>query len=522
MLVSDIVRRNADFYCDRDAVVVPGERTISWSQLEERTNRFGRALLSLGLQKGDRVATYAPNCGEYIDFFFACAKTGIIGATTNIRLAHAELISYLNYIEPSAIIVHRDLEKQAFFIKDIPSVKHIIGIGAGHSYNLDFESMLKAEKTNDPGCKIDETDIFQLGATSGTTGVPKGALLTHKNAIAAILNWMLEIPTPSEGTNMQNIPMFFNPGGPSGLHPVLMKGGRSVIFPAFEPGNFLKSIPEYKATNSILVPTMIGMVLSHPDAEKYDLSSLKGIGSGGSPISREMLKRARKVFGDVFYPMFGMAETYSSGMTLRLEDQYTEGTQDQVRRLNSAGKPQMLMQARVVDNDGNNVTKDNESPGELLLKGDSVSSGYFRMPEETKTSRDGEWLKTGDIAVMDNDGYITIVDRKKDVIITGGINVFSRDIEEAVTSHPAVAQAAAIGIPHEKWGEAIHCVVTLEPGMDAKADELISYVSKRVAGYKKPGSIDIVDSLPIGGTGKILKRELREKYWGKKSYGEPV
>jgi long-chain acyl-CoA synthetase len=260
---------------------------------------------------------------------------------------------------------------------------------------------------------------------------------------------------------------------------------------------------------------MIGMVVNHPDAKTYDLTSLKGIGSGGSPISRDLLLRARSIFGDVFYPMFGMAETYSSGLTLRREDQHTEGTKVQVRRLNSAGKPQMFMQARVVDDNGNDIPKDNETHGELWLKGDSVSSGYFRMPEETAFSRESGWLKTGDIAVMDEDGFVTIVDRKKDIIITGGINVFSRDIEEAVLSHPAVDQAAAIGIPHEKWGESIHCVVTLLPGAVATPDELITHASDRLAGYKKPKSLDIVDTLPISATGKILKRELREKFWDK-------
>ena len=323
----------------------------------------------------------------------------------------------------------------------------------------------------------------------------------------------MDIPTPPESTNMQNIPLFFNPGGPSGLHPVLMKGGRTVIFPAFDPGNFLRSVPKYNVTHSILVPTMIGMVLSHPEAGQHDLSTLIGIGCGGAPIPRDMLERGRKVFGDVFYPMFGMAETYSCGMALRREDQFTEGTEEQVRRLTSAGKPHMFMQARAVDDDGNDIPKDNKTGGELWLKGDPVSPGYYRMPEETALSSEGEWFKTGDIVTIDRDGFITIVDRKKDIIITGGINVFSRDIEEALYSHPAVAQAAAIGIPHEKWGEAIHGIVTLEPGRTATPEELISFAAERLARYKKPRSLEIVDALPIGGTGKILKRELRAKYW---------
>ncbi len=516
MLVSDIVRRNAEFYSDRDAIVVPGQKTINWAELEERTNQMARAFLSLGLKKGDRIATFSGNCSEFIELFFACAKSGVIGAPTNIRLSPIELTSYLNYLEPSAILVQKDLEQGASFIKDVPSIKHVIGIGKGHGYDLDITAITEAEEKTDPGCAIIDTDIYQLGATSGTTGIPKGAILNHRNAIAAISCWQMDIPTPPESTNMQNIPLFFNPGGPSGLHPVLMKGGRTVIFPAFDPGNFLRSVPEYNVTHSSLVPTMIGMVLSHPETGQHDLSTLIGIGCGGAPIPRDMLERGRKVFGDVFYPMFGMAETYSCGMSLRREDQFTEGTEEQVRHLTSAGKPHMFMQARAVDGDGNDIPKDNTTGGELWLKGDPVSPGYFRMPEETALSSEGEWFKTGDIVTIDHDGFITIVDRKKDVIITGGINVFSRDIEEALYSHPAVAQAAAIGIPHEKWGEAIHGFVTLEPGQTATPEELISFAAERLASYKKPRSLEIVEAMPIGGTGKILKRELRAKYWDDK------
>jgi acyl-CoA synthetase (AMP-forming)/AMP-acid ligase II len=514
MLVSDIVRRNAEFYPDREAIVIPEGAATTWAELEERSNRLARALLDLGLEKGDRISTFAPNCGEYFDFFFACAKTGLIGTTVNIRLAAPEVASYLNDVEPRAILVHADLvEAAAGFLGDVSSLEHVIGVGRDHGFELDISDIGDAQPSTDPGCSVSDTDTYQLGATSGTTGIPKGAMLTHRNAIAAMLNWMAEMPTPENSTNLQNIPLFFNPGGPSGIHPILLKGGRTIIRPGFEPGAFLRAVPEYGATHSILVPTMLGMVLNHPEVGDHDLSSLMAVTIGGSAIPREILARALSVFGDVFFPMYGMAETYSCGAVLRREDQYTEGTEEQVRRLISVGRPMMLNDMRVIHQEGRPVTRDNTEVGEIWLTGDTVSPAYFRMPEETESAREGKWFKTGDVGVVDRDGFVTIVDRTKDIIITGGINVYSRDIEEALYDHAAVAQVAAIGVPHVKWGESIHAVVVLAPGASATPEELITFAADRLADYKKPRSLDIVEALPMSATGKILKRELRRKFW---------
>ena len=514
MLVSDIVRRNAIFFPDNDAVVIPGDRTISWAQLDERTDQLARGFGELGLGKGDRVAAYALNRAEYLEFFFACAKSGVIGAALNARLAPSELRAYLDYVEPGAILVDVDLNEQAdSFLPDVSSIEHVIGVGADHGRATDYEQLVQAQDAAEPDVTVYDTDPYQLGATSGTTGVPKAAVLTHRNAIAAMLNWLAEIPSQEGGTNLQNIPLFFNPGGPAGLHPVLMKGGRSVIFPAFDPGNFLRAIGEYGVTHSILVPTMVGMVLHHPEAEQHDVSTLRAVMLGGSPLPQEYLRRGREVLGDVFYPLYGMAESYSCGTILRPENQFTEGTEAQLRRLSSAGKPNVLMEVRVVGDDGKDVPRDNTTGGEVWLRGDTVSPEYFRMPEETAISREGDWFKSGDVAVVDDEGFMTIVDRMKDVIITGGINVFSREVEEVLHEHPAVAQVAVIGIPSDKWGEAIHAVVVLAPGAEATEEELQTFAAERLADYKKPRSVEIRSELPVGGTGKILKKELRAPYW---------
>ncbi|MEV0185359.1 AMP-binding protein [Streptomyces sp. NPDC050625] len=510
MLISDVVRRNAQFFGDNDAVVVPHGTTYTWSELDSRTDRFAAALTGLGLSKGDRVAIYAPNCGEYIEFFFATAKSGIIGAATNIRLTAYEVASYLSYVEPSAVLVHADLmEAAAAWLPDVPSVKHVIGFGGDHGCDLDLEGLIGAAPARPPVVALHEDDVYQLGATSGTTGIPKGAILTHRNAVSALLNWAAELPTPERGTALQCIPLFFNPGGPAGLHPVLLKGGRTVVPRAFDPVEFPRLVQEFRVTNTIIVPTMVQMVISQPGVERYDVSSLRSIISGGSSYVPGVLKRAREVLGDVIYPLYGMAESYSCGAILRPENQFTEGTEQQVGRLSSVGKPCVLTGLRIVGADGRDVPHDGVTSGEIWLTGESMSPGYYRMEEETVHSRAGEWFRTGDVAVIDDEGFITIVDRLKDMIITGGINVFSVEVERALGHHPDVEQSAVIGVPHERWGEAIHAVVRRRAGSALTEDELIAFAAERLSGYKKPRSVEFVDELPISATGKILKKVLR-------------
>ncbi len=513
MLVSDIVRRNAEFFGDREAVVVPGSRVTRWADLDRRTDQLAHALAGLGAAKGDRVAMFAPNCGEYVDFFFACAKSGVIGAAANIRLAARELVHYLRYVEPSVVVVHAEVAELArTWLGELDPRTLVVGAGPDHGFALDLEELIAAAPTGDPGVAVDDTDVYQLGATSGTTGVPKGAILTHRNAVAAMMNWMAEMPVREGGTNLQNIPLFFNPGGPAGLHPVLMKGGRTVLFPSFAPRTFLAGVPEFGVTHSILVPTMIQMILAEPDCERFDLSSLQAVSTGGSPLPRALLERARQVFGDVFFPHYGMAETYSCGLVLRPEDQHTSGTEAQVRRLGSAGKPNMLMSVRVVGDDGADVPHDNQAPGEIWMRGDTVSPGYFHMPEETEISRSDGWFKSGDIAVVDDEGFVTIVDRAKDMIITGGINVFSSEVEAVLAEHPDVASVAVIGIPHERWGEAIHAVVVPVAGRSVDEEELLGFAAERLTHYKRPRSVELVEALPVSATGKVLKKELRARY----------
>ena len=506
MLVSDIVRNNAQYFPQAEAVVVPGGVTRTWEELDRRTDQVANAFATLNLSKGDRVAIFAPNCAEYLEFFFGCAKSGVIGAAINVRLAPGEVATYLRYVEPKVVLVHAALadEAAAWLEADVPA-HTVVGIGEGHPYDLDFETLVSAAPSSPPQVEVAETDVYQLAATSGTTGVPKAAMMTHRNAIAAMLNWLSEMPVPKQSTALQCIPHFFNPGGPAGLHPVLMKGGRMVIPTAFTPEVFLQCVEEYQVTHTIVVPTMLQMILAAQAASPRDLSSLEGIITGGSPLSAELLARGREFIGDIFYPIYGMAEMYACAMILRPEDQFTEGTEQQRRQLSSLGKPMVLTQARVV-RDGEDVPRDGTTHGEIWLAGDPVCSGYFRMPEETAHSRHERWFRSGDVGVVDPEGFVTLVDRLKDMIITGGINVFSVEVEHAINRHPAVQQAAVIGLPHATWGESVHAVVVRKDGVSLDEQELIEFVGTQLAAYKKPRSVEFLDELPTSSPGKILKR----------------
>jgi acyl-CoA synthetase (AMP-forming)/AMP-acid ligase II len=515
VLVADISRRNASFFSDDDAVVAGDGAVWSWGQLDERANRMAHLFDTLGLAQGDRVAVLSPNDRDYITFFLACSKSGVLGAPLNIRLTAVELTSYLRYVEPIALLVHVTQRTLALaLVEAIPSLQHVIGFGGSteqpHGFPVDLDGALASQPTSDPGRVRDPGTPYMLAATSGTTGVAKAALLTNANAIAAMLTWTGEMPMHERDTALQNIPLFFNPGGPAGLHPVMMKGGRTVIFPGFDPGTFLVAVPQYAVTHTIIVPTMVRMVLNHPDARRHDLSTLRGITSGGSPISADLLRAARSVFGDVFYPTYGMAETYSCGLVLRPENQHPDGDEVEIRRLASAGKPHTTLQVRVVRDDGTSVTTDAAEVGEVLVAGDTVASEYFRMPDETAEAfRDG-WMHTGDLATVDDGGFITIVDRKKDVIISGGINVHGREVEEVLLAHPSIGQAAVIGVPDERWGEVVHAVVVAAPGAEIDSADVLLFCRERLADYKRPRTLEVRPDLPMSATGKVLKRALRD------------
>jgi len=508
MLVHDILARNATFFGDAPAVVVPGGRTATWRELQSRVHRLANALLGAGLRPGDRVAMYAPNGSEYVEFYFACAASGVAGAALNVRLAPVELVDYVSYVGPKMVLAHASLwdSAAAWVPRAVPSAA-LVGFG-GEVAGLRLEELMEEAPDTSPDVAVEEDDVYQLAATSGTTGPLKAALMTHRNAIAAMVNWTCEMPVGEKDVALQCIPQFFNPGGPAHLHPVMLKGGCVVIPPAFAPGGFLDLAVEHHVTHAVLVPTMLQMILDEAEGRGVRLDQLKGVNTGGSPLSVELLQRGRAALGDVFYPIYGMAETFSCATMLRPELLEGVTADEAARRLGSVGRPMVLTGLRVVDESGADVPADGSTPGEIWLSGDTVSGGYQGLPEESR-DRPGGWFRTGDVAVVHEDRLVSIVDRLKDVIITGGINVYGREVEQVLVLHPDVDAAAVIGLPHPRWGEGIHAVVVLREGATPDETALVEHVGRHLAGYKKPQSVEFVASLPVGPTGKTLKRQLR-------------
>ena len=518
MLVSDLLDRNARFFGNRESVVEPGGRASTWHELSDRTEALAGAFGAL-LLPGERLAMLADNCAEFIDFFFACAKSGIVGAATNVRHSEAELVEYLRKIEPRALLVQAvHLARGKSIADGVPSITHLIGFGGEHDLDLDLDRLRQDAEVRDRPTMTPD-DPYQLCPTSGTTGTTKAVVLTHRNATTAMLAYLAEYDAREGDTWLQMNPLYLNAGGPAHLSHVLWKGGRTVVVPGgFEPTRFLEAVDEYRVTHTSLVPTMVRMVLDlgADRIADHDLGSLRSVVFGGAPVTAPFLAEAERVFGRVFHSTYGMTETYSTGLILRMEAFVDGDGEVRADRLATAGRPFLHLDARVVDDAGNDVAEDGDAMGEIWLKGDSISAGYFRDPEATADSRRGEWFRTGDLAVKDAEGYIRIVDRLKDVIITGGLNVATGEIEAVLAGHPSVAEVAVIGLPHPTWGETVHAVIVprdtaqAEDQTPALVSRLSSLARDRLGNYKRPKTYTFARELPRNSTGKVLKRELRQ------------
>lgn len=512
MLIGDILRQNARYFANRPCLIQDDIR-LSWAEVDQRTNRLANDLLKLGLTKGDRLAILCGNCYQYPEMYFATAKVGIISVPLNTRLALPELIRFLRYTKPKALVVSSNFADRGQSLQsEVPGLDHVIGLGEGHPFELDYDALIRESPSDLPHVNLSPDDVYVLGSTSGTTGIPKGAMLTHRMAVAAMMGWFAEIRWPQFGAMIQSNPQFFNPGGPANLQPIL-KGGAVIILPEFNPKNWAETVQRERPFFSILPTTMLQMVANYPDIEKYDTSSLGGILTGGSPIPRTLMQRATELFGNILYPTFGMCETYSCGGILRREHLVVDGPPEKLQRLASIGHPTTGMELRVVNEQGQDIKWGSDEVGELIVRGDQVIESYWEMPEETAASHKDGWFYTGDIGKQDAEGFIFLVDRKKDMIKSGSINVYSVEVEAAIGLHPAVLQVAVIGVPDPKWGEAVKALVVLRPGMSATEEEIIQHCREQLASYKKPQSVEFRESFPLGGTNKVLKRELREPYW---------
>jgi acyl-CoA synthetase (AMP-forming)/AMP-acid ligase II len=502
-----IIERNTRLYGDKTAFVFEG-KAMTFNEFNQRVSRLIDALTKLGMKKGDRVGILAFNSPRFFEVF-CVIKAGFICVPLNYRSVGRELAYFLNNSEIKTLILEEAFRKAVNEIRaDLTTVENFVCLDGAVDGTLDYEKMLADASPQEPAVPVGADDEAILFYTSGTTGLPKGSVHTQRSVAAETLTTHRQIS--DEDTTLCVMPFFHVGGTLAYMFPSYAAGAKTIIQRKFDTKQILATIQEEKVTNVCFVPVMLARLMEDPDFDQYDLSSLRTIVYTGAPMPAETLRKGLDTFGNLFIQVLGQTET--NLMTVLDKEEHARGFADQESKvLTSVGRPYKDGELKIIDGRGREVPVG--EVGEIVANSDRNMNGYWKQPEETaKTIKDG-WLYTGDMARRDENGYIYLVDRSKDMIISGGENIYSREVEQALETHPAVAEAAVIGVPDEKWGEAVKAVVVLKNGEKLTETELIDHCKGRLASYKKPSTVDFWDELPKNPSGKVLKKQIREKYW---------
>ncbi len=530
MYIGDYLGRRQIYSPDKLAIIDAGKTPaleLTFRQMNERADRLANWLRdTAGVQKGDRVAILARDGVEHLDLFYACAKLGAIHTPFNWRLHWRELVGLMELTTPKALLFSDDFKDAVAQIKLSMSngqrsianaegarpnsltidhwqlsIDHFLHLdGPGLPFSQDYRSTLDRSPNRPVTCEtLDAEDIACLLFTGGTTGLPKGAMISHRMICWNVLNTVIHDLTHDD-VYVNVFPLFHAGGLFTYLSSQVIFGNTTVLTRQFDPAQVLELIQRHRATVFAAVPTMYQMLTTAPTWESADLSGLRFCTSGGAPLPVPLVEKYTAEKGIRFKQGFGMTE-FGPGL-------FALPPEDAIRKAGSIGRPNYFVDVRVVDEEGQPLGPD--QPGELLLKGPSRSSGYWNNPEATAAVLDADgWFHTGDLARYDADWYFYIVDRKKDMFISGGENVYPAEIEAVLYKHPAVHMCAVVGVPDPKWGEVGRAFVVLKPGATATADELLAHMAAHLARYKTPRSVEFRSELPLSGMGKILRRELR-------------
>ena len=487
------------------------ERRRSWREIGDRVPRMAAALRSLGVQPGECVAALAMNSDRYLELFFSIPWCGAAFAPLNIRWSVSENQFALKDSGAKLMFVDDAFLEQAKQLQSEANVQLIyMGEEATPAGMLSYEQLIAdhqpivdADRKND--------DLYIVLYTSGTTLQSKGVALSHRNVVYVSVCFLATLPHRDDLTHMHVGGMFHLSGaGPTWY--ITLAAGTHVILPKFEPVPVMSAISTNKVTNVVLVPTMINMLMNEPSLKDYDLSSVRTCVYGGSPMPETIMKAAMRdlpTWG--FHQIYGMTETAGYATAFKWRD-HLEAVAKHPQRMKSAGRAVTGMQVRIARPDGTEAAV--RENGEIQIRGDNVMTRYFNNPEASKEVLEDGWMHSGDAGYMDEDGFLYVADRIKDMIVTGGENVYSVDVERALYQHPAVRETAVIGIPSEKWGEAVHAVVVLKEGQSATEEELIGHCKTLIGGYKCPRSVEFrIEPLPTTPVGKIRKNVLRDAYW---------
>ena len=485
-------------------------RSRTWAQIGRRVAGAAGAFRRLGVEAGDRIAILGFNSDLYIEALYAIAWAGAVAVPLNTRWAVAENAYALDDSAPRILLVDKAYADIAMALKSAKSLVAIVYMDDGQppAGMIDYKALAEEEPIEDAsGTDNDLAGIFYTG---GTTGFPKGVMLSHANIIYESLVWIYALRFREETRYLHSAGLF-HLAGTSPMVALTLLGGTHVTIPKFEPELAMQAIAEHKVDYCLFVPTMLNMMLNHPSFGTYDLSSVKDCEYGASPMPDALLVKLMHVLPSWrFHQGYGMTESAALATILPWEYHALEGPMAGKRK--SAGRAAPGVEVRIVDAAGKEVPRG--TVGEIAIRGAGVMLGYWRKPEETSRVLRGGWLHTGDGAWMDEDGFVYIVDRLKDMIVSGGENVYSAEVENAIFQHEHVKECAVIAVPDPRWGEAVHAVVVPKDGRDLDAEAVIAHCRKLIAGYKCPRSVDIrLEPLPLTGSGKIMKSVLREEKW---------
>jgi len=479
----------ASRYYSAGTALAPGDTRLSFSELETRVKGIAAALSAHGFNAGDRLALLLPNIPEYIELVYACSWLGVIAVPINTRLSLAEIDRVLADAAPHGLVRHSSLPSPT--------------VGISWQRVLDQDPL---EIRNDlpPEAAYDPEAILALIYTSGTTGRPKGVMVTHANVLADIHHFNYWMRYTEGAVYLHAAPLFHIADFPA-MFAAPAFGASQVTIPKFNPQTFCETVERERVSHTVLVPTMINLLTQFPEARRYDLSSLDVLAYGGSPMAPELIEHTKELLPwSKLVQVYGLSET---GFLTGLQDR--EHTQD---RLLSCGRPCPGIDLQVLDESGEQVEAGTR--GELAARGANIMRGYWNNPEDSRLAFRDAWFRTGDIGYQDSHGYFYILDRLKDMIVTGGENVYSGEVEAIIYAHPAVREAAVFGIPDPKWGELVMACVVPKPGMALTLEELVAHCRQSLASYKIPRRVEFLDTeLPKSGSGKILKRTLRERFW---------
>jgi len=512
------LEKAASLYPEKTAVM-DGKKVLTYGQAYARIGALARFFREKGVHVGDRIAICEVNSYAFFECYYAVAGLGAILCPLNYRLSAKEMAFILNDSGARWIIAgSRFSSVIQKTLEETPNIEGIIWIGDPQDVqkrveSFGYETLVKTQKSPFIPADIGGDQIAHLYYTSGTTGRPKGVILTHKNVCIHALAAIAELQLTDTDIWGHIAPMF-HLADAWATFAMTWVGGGHVMVGQFDPETVMATIGEKGITLSNLIPTMLNLIVKHPKVNDYDFSSLRVVLSGGAPIAPELVRMVMETFGCDYIQTYGMTET-SPYLTMSLLKEHLQRLPEKEKLVYKAktGRPFLAVELKVVDDELKPVAPDGRQVGEILVRGDTVTPGYWMRPEETEEAFVNGWLRTGDLAVLDSEGYVNIVDRKKDMILSGGENIFSTEVENVLYMHPKILEAAVFGVPDETWGEAVKAAVVLKPHETGTQEEIVKFCKIHLASYKAPKSIDFIEALPKTGSGKIFKKGLRDPFW---------